>query len=241
MLKVKKLEMKSCFFAIFYLLVVQFTFAAYDPTLSKYPYEYETENFTDKDGNEYGGPSSHNGRGNNADGAYISITIRDNDLYDLSCYDWYVETFTVYNAGGRPPKMKWKVASIGSINLNNVAEAEYGDIVQGSSGNKSYLQVQPGYKYLNIDFDDFEELIQSSESSLRIIVIKKSGGTCGAEEIIGEKFFEKGTWNFSDAYTIDFIPTSVLEITVPYLTVCNNDATSSVTASVTGITNPYTV
>jgi len=222
-------------------LIVQFSIAAYDPTLSRYPYEYETVNFTDKDGNEYGGPSSHNGRGNNADGAYISVTIRDNNLYDLACYDWYVETFTAYNAGGRPPKTKWKVASIGSVNLNNVAEASYGDIVQGSNGNKSYLQTQPGYKYLNIDFDDFEELIVSTESSLRIVVIKKSGGTCGTEEIIGEKFFEKGTWNFSDAYTIDIIPTSSLKISVPDLAVCENDASKSVTASVTGITNAYTV
>lgn len=218
-------------------------YAAYNPSQTVYPYQYDPSTGQSTTGNntEFNWTTGHNQNENLNGSQYVNVLIKDNGAYDLSCYKWYVEVFRE-SLTGRPNTWYWTMESIGTENLNPMADPQYDPI--NSTPGKSSLTVMSSntnYKFLNINFDDFSATtISTANYSLRIIVIKEGGGGCGDEKI-GELFYDKGVWSYYEAYTLDFSPSSTQEIVVPYLTVCNNDATSSVTASVTGITNPYTV
>ena len=163
--------------------------ADYDPSKTEYPYQYDVDSQENINGNPWNEASTHNANANvsaNA-GVYLNFTIKDDGAYDLSSYKWYVEVYGEYKDGR---KTKWKMESIGTINLNRLADESYGDIINPAPKyTQFYVLPDPNYKFLNIHFEDFGEAVTPS-LSFRLVMIKEADAN--GDEVIKEVFYEIG-------------------------------------------------
>lgn len=181
-------------------------FAEYDHSKSEYPYQYDADTQENNNGNAWDEASTHNANASNASnkGAYVNFTIKDNGSYDLSSYKWYIEVYREYKDGR---KTKWGMESIGTINLNRLADASFGDIVNPTPSDSKFsvLEGDRNYKFLNVHFEDFgKNAITPNVYSFRIILMKEADGS--ESEIIQEKFYDVGKWNLYSTYDFDFAP-----------------------------------
>lgn len=246
------------------ILVVLQVRAAYDPSQSSKPYQYHctggcsapTSWVTVNGGYAWNKKTGHNTNASNATNRnrYVNFLINDNGAYDLSCYDWYVEVFSIIPGDGFWTSDEWTMESIGTVNLNQLLQ-QFPTLPPSLAPNNaspgmSFTQQteDPKYKFLSVSFADFSNNdINPTTCSFRIVVIKKSGGSCGTEEIIREEFFDVNTWSLSETYELDFTPSQPdLKISVPDIAanICEgsiSDVRTIATVSNADAGGPYSI
>lgn len=236
------------------LLAMQRTYADYDPTKTAYPYQYENKGYSPEDGVDiwesiplgysYNYEGSHNANAKKNNG-FISFQIKDNGLYSTDCYKWYVEAFYERKTGV-VSKRFFALESAGTINLNRLASKDIDNVINTTPIFSKFIVFggDPNYKLLTVYFNDFPfDITAGLEYSLRVVVIKESGVTCGEEELIGEYFLNAGEWAYYESHhTINILPESSLNVNVSNTEICSGSTTgNTTTATISGATGATTI
>lgn len=218
-------------FLLIMIFVVGKAFGDYDPTATKFPYEYYYDSADNwwytTEGYELDGASHNIATGTT--GQYFSLVIKD-DGWDPSCYKFYVEMVKKV-PGRRPGDGKFIVESIGSINLNRPFDPAFDTGKDATRFTKIKWLGNTQDKYLTIFFDDFSitDVNEGIKRSLRVVVIKEAGGTCGGEELIGEKFYAPGEWGYTLEDVIDFTSPSEIKFNIGDMEICQGDVVNNKT------------